>query len=194
MDWLRQNGFLAGSDARRQAHPRHRRPDARADRPGPGDRQPLVGAAGLRHCRRGGRSRRAGDAGRRARSRWKRRRASTGSTSRPPSRWRTPSSRRCPPMPPSSSRPSPTGGSSPRRPSSRRATARRSSSSLPTRDILAELGASEQRPRLLVGFAAETERRGRAGGRQAAGQARRLDRRQRRFRRRHGRRTATAST
>jgi len=28
----------------------------------------------------------------------------------------------------------------------------------PTRDILAELGASEQRPRLLVGFAAETER------------------------------------
>lgn len=29
---------------------------------------------------------------------------------------------------------------------------------LPTRDILAELGASEQRPRLLVGFAAETER------------------------------------
>ena len=31
-------------------------------------------------------------------------------------------------------------------------------SSLPTRDILAELGASPQRPRLLVGFAAETER------------------------------------
>jgi phosphopantothenoylcysteine decarboxylase/phosphopantothenate--cysteine ligase len=29
---------------------------------------------------------------------------------------------------------------------------------LPTRDILAELGASERRPRLLVGFAAETER------------------------------------
>ena len=29
---------------------------------------------------------------------------------------------------------------------------------LPTRDILAELGTSEQRPRLLVGFAAETER------------------------------------
>ena len=29
---------------------------------------------------------------------------------------------------------------------------------LPTRDILAELGASKQRPRLLVGFAAETER------------------------------------
>jgi phosphopantothenoylcysteine decarboxylase/phosphopantothenate--cysteine ligase len=28
----------------------------------------------------------------------------------------------------------------------------------PTRDILAELGASERRPRLLVGFAAETER------------------------------------
>ena len=28
---------------------------------------------------------------------------------------------------------------------------------LPTRDILAELGASKQRPRLLVGFAAETE-------------------------------------
>ena len=28
---------------------------------------------------------------------------------------------------------------------------------LPTRDILAELGASDQRPRLLVGFAAETE-------------------------------------
>ena len=28
---------------------------------------------------------------------------------------------------------------------------------LPTRDILAELGASEERPRLLVGFAAETE-------------------------------------
>jgi phosphopantothenoylcysteine decarboxylase/phosphopantothenate--cysteine ligase len=29
---------------------------------------------------------------------------------------------------------------------------------VPTRDILAEMGASEQRPRLLVGFAAETER------------------------------------
>jgi phosphopantothenoylcysteine decarboxylase/phosphopantothenate--cysteine ligase len=29
---------------------------------------------------------------------------------------------------------------------------------VPTRDILAELGASEQRPRLLVGFAAETDR------------------------------------
>jgi phosphopantothenoylcysteine decarboxylase/phosphopantothenate--cysteine ligase len=29
---------------------------------------------------------------------------------------------------------------------------------VPTRDILAELGASEQRPHLLVGFAAETER------------------------------------
>jgi len=29
---------------------------------------------------------------------------------------------------------------------------------VPTRDILAQLGASEQRPRLLVGFAAETER------------------------------------
>jgi phosphopantothenoylcysteine decarboxylase/phosphopantothenate--cysteine ligase len=29
---------------------------------------------------------------------------------------------------------------------------------IPTRDILAELGASERRPRLLVGFAAETER------------------------------------
>jgi len=29
---------------------------------------------------------------------------------------------------------------------------------LPTRDILAELGASDRRPRLLVGFAAETER------------------------------------
>ena len=29
---------------------------------------------------------------------------------------------------------------------------------VPTRDILTELGASEQRPRLLVGFAAETER------------------------------------
>ena len=29
---------------------------------------------------------------------------------------------------------------------------------VPTRDILAELGASEMRPRLLVGFAAETER------------------------------------
>lgn len=29
---------------------------------------------------------------------------------------------------------------------------------MPTRDILAELGASDQRPRLLIGFAAETER------------------------------------
>jgi phosphopantothenoylcysteine decarboxylase/phosphopantothenate--cysteine ligase len=29
---------------------------------------------------------------------------------------------------------------------------------IPTRDILAELGASEQRPRLLVGFAAETDK------------------------------------
>jgi phosphopantothenoylcysteine decarboxylase/phosphopantothenate--cysteine ligase len=29
---------------------------------------------------------------------------------------------------------------------------------LPTRDILAELGASDRRPRLLVGFAAETEK------------------------------------
>jgi phosphopantothenoylcysteine decarboxylase/phosphopantothenate--cysteine ligase len=29
---------------------------------------------------------------------------------------------------------------------------------VPTRDILAELGSSDRRPRLLVGFAAETER------------------------------------
>ena len=50
---------------RRQAHPRHRRADPRADRSGAGDRQPLVGPAGIRD-RRGGRgSRRAGDAGRR---------------------------------------------------------------------------------------------------------------------------------
>ena len=57
---------LLASDARRQAHPRHRRPDARADRPGAGDRQPLVRPAGVCDCRRGRRGWRAGDAGRRA--------------------------------------------------------------------------------------------------------------------------------
>ena len=53
------------SDARGQAYPRHRRPDARADRPGALSRQPLVGKAGLRHCRRRRRARGARDAGRR---------------------------------------------------------------------------------------------------------------------------------
>ena len=56
----RATGRLAG-----QARPRHRRADARADRPGALHRQPLVGQAGLRDRRRARRARRAGDAGRR---------------------------------------------------------------------------------------------------------------------------------
>ncbi len=66
--------------------------------------------------------------------------------SRPPSKWRMPSCRRCPPTSPSWSRRSPTGGSSRRRPSSRKATARRKLEFVPTRDILAELGASDAAP------------------------------------------------
>ena len=50
----------------------------------------------------------------------------------------------------------------------------------PIRDILAELGASPERPRLLVGFAAETDDVVANADRQAHRQGRRLDRRQRR--------------
>ena len=49
---------------------------------------------------------------------------------------------------------------------------------VPTRDILAELGASEQRPRLLIGFAAETERVVEQAIAKRTAKARRLDRRQ----------------
>ena len=58
---------------------------------------------------------------------------------------------------------------------------------VPTRDILAELGARPDRPRLIIGFAAETERVVETRGRQARGEEGRLDRRQRRLRRRDGR-------
>ena len=78
--------------ARRQARHRHRRPDPRADRPGPGHRQPLVGQAGLRHRRRARRARRAGDAGRRPGVARHAAPASPGSMSRPRGRWTTPSS------------------------------------------------------------------------------------------------------
>ena len=50
----------------RQANPDHRRADARADRPGALHRQPLVRQAGLRHRARRGGGRRGRDAGQRA--------------------------------------------------------------------------------------------------------------------------------
>jgi phosphopantothenoylcysteine decarboxylase/phosphopantothenate--cysteine ligase len=52
--------------AGRQAHPRHCRTDAGADRPGSRDRQPFVWQAGLCYRRRRRPGRCAGDAGRRA--------------------------------------------------------------------------------------------------------------------------------
>ena len=83
-----------------QAHPRHRRPDPRTDRPGAGHRQPLVGQAGLRHRRRRRRRRRARDARSPARSRSPPPAAWRGSTSRPREKWPTRSSRRCRAMSP----------------------------------------------------------------------------------------------
>ena len=58
---------------------------------------------------------------------------------------------------------------------------------VPTRDILAEVASHEQRPRLVVGFAAETDRVVENAIAKQIGKRRRLDRRQRRFRRRDGR-------
>ena len=171
----------------RQAHPRHRRPDARADRPGARHRQPLVGTQGFAIAAA------AAEAGARvtlvagpvSRSTRRRRRADRcrdrradggggrgGAALRLPRSW---------------SPPSPTGGSSRRRPSSRKPTARRSWSSSPTPTSLRELAPATVRPRLLVGFAAETDDVARQRVGQAHRQGRRLDRRQRRVRRRHGR-------
>ena len=53
--------------------------------------------------------------------------------------------------------PSPIGGSSPHSTKLKKSDGPPQLQFVPTRDILAELGASELRPRLLVGFAAETE-------------------------------------
>ncbi len=88
----------------------------------------------------------------------RRRRASTGSTSRPRARWPRRSKGPCPPMPRSWSPPSPTGGSI--RASSK---IKKGDGGPPTLslvenpDILAELASSSRRPRLLIGFAAETD-------------------------------------
>ena len=155
--------------ARRQACPRHRRPDARADRPGAGDRQPLLGQAGLRHRRRRRPGGRAGDAGRRAGRACQRPAASRGSTSRPPQQmadaveaalpadaailvaavadWRV--------------EPAPA--------KLKKADGPPQLDFAPNPDILASLGEHPDRPRLLIGFAAETAR----CGRQRQGQARR---------------------
>ena len=70
--------------ARRQACPRHLRADARADRSGALHRQPLVGQAGPCHRAGGGGGRRQGHAGVRARSPSPTRPASRSSQSRPP--------------------------------------------------------------------------------------------------------------
>ena len=84
----RRTASSARSDPRRQAHPRHRRPDPRADRPRARDRQSVVRPSGLRD--RSGRRRAAG-----ARvtlvagpvSLKTPPKASIASTWRPPSRW-----------------------------------------------------------------------------------------------------------
>ena len=70
--------------ARRQAYPRHRRADPRADRSGAGDRQSLVGQAGLRHRRRRRARGRPGDAGCRSGLAADARAGLRGSMSRPP--------------------------------------------------------------------------------------------------------------
>jgi hypothetical protein len=60
LDFARDERKLSG-----KPHPRHRRPDPRADRPRPGHRQPLVRPPGLRHRRRRRRARRPRDPHRR---------------------------------------------------------------------------------------------------------------------------------
>ena len=74
-----------------------------------------------------------------------------------------------------------------RRPSSRNPTARRSSASRPTPTSSRRLATHPDRPRLLIGFAAETHDVVANAKAKLASQEGRLDRRQRRFRRRHGR-------
>ena len=64
---------------------------------------------------------------------------------------------RCPAMPRSWSPRSPTGESNPRISKLKKTRERPSLNFTRTRDILAELAASPKRPRLLIGFAAETE-------------------------------------
>ena len=171
--------------ARRQARARHRRADARADRPGALHRQPLVGQAGLRHRRRRRRGGRAGDAGRRAG-----RAATPAGVARidvesaeemaaavkqalpadaavmvaAVADWRVEPAR------PKIKKPRPAALRFARTPTSS-----------PT------LGAQPSRPRLLIGFAAETEDVV-ANAERKRGQGRRLDRRQRRVGRRDGRR------
>ena len=147
--------------AQRQARARHLRPDPRADRSGALHRQPLIRQAGPRNCRGGGARRRRGDAGQRA-----------GEPARPagrdsPSMWKPRatccrrSSARCRWMSRSSPPRSPTGASparasrrSRRNPASRRRNCRSSENP----DILATIAKRKtQRPKLVIGFAAETE-------------------------------------
>ena len=175
---------LARRHARRPPRARHLRPDPRADRPGALHRQPLLRPPGQRH-RRGARpprrprhlrhrpGRGAAPGGRhRRRGRDRRARCS------PPSR------RRSPPTSPSSPPPSPTGAS----PSASGSKVKKDPSGRPPAlalaenpDILRTVAARADRPRLVVGFAAETDDVVANATAKRAAQGRRLDRRQRRL-------------
>ena len=153
--------FARGGRARGQARAGHLRPDARADRSGALYRQPLVRQAGPRHRRGSGRRRRGRHAGQRA-----------GECARSTGRFRHPrrngardarsrARRRCPPMSPSLPPRLPTGASPmPARRRSRRSPARRRRNSrspkIPTFSPPSRTRKS-QRPKLVIGFAAETE-------------------------------------
>ncbi len=102
-----------------QACAGHRRPDARADRSGAGDRQPLVGQAGVRHRRRRRPGRRPRDADRRAGVAADAGRRGADRRRDRPANGRRGRSTRCRPTSRSWSPRSPTGRSKPRRPSSR---------------------------------------------------------------------------
>ena len=172
-----------GGSARRTPRPRHRGAHGRADRSRARAHQPLQWQAGLRHRRRPGAAGRAGDPRQRTRPRWRRPRGWSASRSRRPCRCWRPARRRCRRMRPSASRRCRTGGWT--RPSAVKL--KKAPGGPPTftlvenPDILATLSkAGPHRPRLVVGFAAETNDLEAEAQRQARAQGLRLDRRQRR--------------
>ena len=191
---LRPHGGAAGDRRRRRevaqaARPAHRQaradhvgPDARADRSGALHRQPLVRQAGPRDRRRGGGGRRRCDAGQRAGECARSTAAFPSSRSKARATCWPRSRRRCRPTSRSSPPRSPTGASpmpARRRSRRRRARARPNcrSPKIPTSSRPSRI-APESRPKLVIGFAAETQNVARQCQGEARAQRLRLDPRQ----------------
>ena len=153
----RPAGALAGA-----ARAGHLGADARADRPGALHRQPLVRAAGHARSPRRWRAAARASPSSPARPRRRGRSARRWSRSRPRARCSRRSRRRCRPTPRSSPRRSPTGGWP--RPAARKikkdASGRAAGAGAgrePRHPAHASRSGADGRPRLVVGFAAETD-------------------------------------